>query len=262
MLEAVNPRSTAEDERRPYAPAANVVGLLERIRRRNLPDVIDPDFMRIAGIPEGTMGRVAFALRFLELADDAGRPTDRLRAIARADDDEFRELLAAVLREAYAADFARIDPGQDTQARIVSAFQRYEPRSQTERMVMLFLGLVRAAGLPILEAPRERGMQPVARAGPRPIPLRRAATAPRPRTPVGLAQEPSNRAINQPDNLVFGVTIEDIGALPPEEFTEVWNALGKIAQARANALKALNDMSEAAAARKRAEQEEQPQGDQ
>ncbi|HUR50084.1 MAG TPA: DUF5343 domain-containing protein [Acidimicrobiales bacterium] len=262
MLEAVNPRPLADDERRPYAPAANVVGLLERIRRRNLPDVIDPDFMRIAGIPEGTMGRVGFALRFLELTDDAGRPTDRLRAIARADDEEFRELLAAVLREAYAADFARIDPAQDTQARIVSAFQRYEPRSQTERMVMLFLGMVRAAGLPVLEAPRERAMQPV-RVTPRPIAVRRVSTIPRPRTPNPVQDASIRGASTAPaDNLVFGVTIEDIGALPPDEFTEVWNALGKIAQARARSLKALSDMSQAAADRNRAEQEEEPKRDQ
>jgi hypothetical protein len=251
MLEAINPRPN--DERRPYAPAANVVGILDRIRRRNLPDVIDTDFMRVASIPEGTMGRVAFAMRFLGLTDDAGRPTDRLRAIARADDDEFRELFAAVVREAYAPDFARIDPAQDAQARIVSAFQRYEPRSQTERMVMLFLGLVRAAGLPVLEAPRERGMQPVVRAVVRPTPPRRATpSTPRLRTPAFVTPDAGSQPAG---NLLFGVTIEDIGALPPEEFTDVWNALGKIAQARANAMKALNDMSRAAADRRNAEQE-------
>ena len=49
------------DERRPYAPAANVVAVLERVRRVNLPDIVDADLLRIAGVSEGAMTRVVFA---------------------------------------------------------------------------------------------------------------------------------------------------------------------------------------------------------
>jgi Family of unknown function (DUF5343) len=237
------------EDRRPYAPAANLVAVLERVRRINLPDVIDTDLLRMAGVSEGAMTRVVYALRFLRLTEPTGRPTDRLRAIARAPEEEWRDLLAGVVREAYAADFARLDPGQDTQPRIVSAFKRYEPRSQTERMVMLFLGLCRAAGIPVLDAPRDRQMQAPNRVTVRPSTARGQATAPPARARASAPQSPSQ--LEQPivphvldPNLLFGVTVQDIGSLPESEFNDVWNALGKIARARAQSLKAAQVMAD------------------
>ena len=249
-----------EDERRPYAPAANVIGVLDRIRRVNLPDVVDSDLLRIAGVSEGAMTRVVYALRFLRLTDLNGRPTDRLRAIAKAPEEEWRDLLAGVVREAYATDFARLDPGQDTQPRIISAFKRYEPRSQTDRMVMLFLGLCRAAGIPVLDAPRERGQQLARKAGQT---IRTARVNSLPRAAVGrptvisAPPVPDQLGQVQSANLLFGVTVEDIGGLEPDEFKEVWNALGVIARARASSLKAAKEMADTAAARRTKEVEEE-----
>jgi hypothetical protein len=248
-----------DDERRPYAPAANVVGVLERVRKVNLPDVVDSDLLRIAGVSEGAMTRVVYALRFLRLTDANGRPTDRLRAIAKAPEEEWRDLLAGVVREAYATDFARLDPGNDPQPRIVSAFKRYEPRSQTERMVMLFLGLCRAGGIPVLDAPRERGQQLVRMTGPtarsRGILASRAQVS-RP-TVVSTTSVTDQLGPIQSANLLFGVTIEDIGALDQTEFTSVWNALGMIARARASSLKAAKEMADMAAARREKEAAEE-----
>jgi hypothetical protein len=236
-----------DENRRPYAPAANVVAVLERVRRVNLPDPVDADLLRIAGVSEGAMGRVVYALRFLRLTEPTGRPTDRLRAIAKAPEEEWRDLLAGVVQEAYAPDFARIDPGQDPQPKIMSAFQRYEPRSQVYRMVMLFLGLCRAAGIPVLDPPRDRQMQASVRSGPRPSvsraqpsvrPARSRASAPS--TPSQLEQPSVPYALDP--NLLFGVTVQDIGSLPADEFEAVWGALGKIARARAQSLKAAQAM--------------------
>lgn len=248
-----------DDERRPYAPAANVVGVLERVRKVNLPDVVDSDLLRIAGVSEGAMTRVVYALRFLRLTDANGRPTDRLRAIAKAPDEEWRDLLAGVVREAYASDFARLDPAQDSQTRIISAFKKYGPRSQTGRMVMLYLGLCRAAGVPVLDAPRERGQQLARKTAqtvrPRAIPAPRNAVG-RP-TVVSAPPVPDQLGPVQSANLLFGVTIEDIGALDTKEFTDVWNALGVIARARASSLKAAKEMADIAAARREKEAAEE-----
>jgi hypothetical protein len=220
---------SGEDERRPYAPTANVIAVLDRVRRVNLPDVIDNGVLRLAGVSEGAMGRVNYALRFLGLVDPNGRPTDRLRALARAGEEEGRDLLAAVVREAYATDFARLDPGQDPQPRIVSAFQRYEPRSQTERMVMLFLGLCRAAGIPVLDPPRERGIQQ-GRAAPR---TTNGQRAPRPRGRIADPSRERQRTSDlvgpggaPRDSLVFD--LEQLDLIEDEkEYNEVWEALGK-----------------------------------
>lgn len=220
----------ADEMKRPYAPPANVVAVIRRTQQINLPDVIDNDFLRVAQISENLFGRVHDALRFLKLVDESGHPEEVLQDISAAGEEEYRTLLAGVVREAYGDDFNRIDPAQDTQAVIVDAFRRYSPRSQTKRMVMLFLGLCREAGIPVLEAPRERKMSA---AGPR----RRTESKPNKANKVGSGA--SGRAGHQPPpperqdpGTLFGVTQEDIELLSDDEFDEVWDALGKVVRAR------------------------------
>ena len=88
---AMNPPA---DRQRPYAAAANVIAVLRRVRARNLPDRIDNDFLRVAGVPENVFGRVTNALRFLGLIGPDDRPTDLLRSISAAPEQEYRDLLA------------------------------------------------------------------------------------------------------------------------------------------------------------------------
>ena len=206
---------------RPYAAPANLKGVLERVRARNLPETINGDFLRVAGMPDSVFGRVTQALRFLGLIHEDGRPTDVLHSISGAPEAEYRKLLEGSIREAYREDFGKIDPSEDAQPRIIDAFMPYQPRSQTTRMVMLFLGLCREAGIPVLDAPRERSMkQADARAHP-------AARGGRPRKQAD-PKPPSDTG------LLFGVTHQDIADLG-DEFDEVWAALGKVAKARAKA---------------------------
>lgn len=230
---AMNERDLQDaEERRPYAAASNVVSVLQRARTRNLPEVIDDDFFRIVEIPDVVFGRVREALRFIGMIEPDGRPTETLRAISAASDEEYHDLLSGSLRRAYETDFTRIDPSEDTQTRIVNAFRRYQPRSQTARMVMMFLGLCREAGIPVVDAPRERQMQ---RSEPR-----RASPAARPRPRSARSRSSGNQeamtneqqAANGSGTL-FGVTEADIAALSEAEFVEVWTVLGKVVRARA-----------------------------
>ncbi|MGI8872028.1 MAG: DUF5343 domain-containing protein [Candidatus Limnocylindria bacterium] len=228
-----------EDQRRPYAAAANVLAVLDRARRVNLPERINADFFGLVGIPEVSRGRVTEALRFLGITDEDGRPTDLLRSYARAPDDETRDLLAAIVRDAYAEDFARLDPATDPQSRIIAAFRRYQPRSQSPRMVMLFLGLSRAAGLPVLDAPRERSMQQAIR------PAARAPGTARPRIPDPNVTGPRGRSA-QPDaggdSLVFDLSQLDL-IENDKDFDEVWLALGKARRIIGRARRAASETS-------------------
>jgi hypothetical protein len=215
-----------EGERRPYASAANVVAVLTRVRSRNLPTSINNDFLRIAGIGSAVFGRVIQALQFLRLINGDGAPTERLRAMAAAPEADYRRLLAEAIREAYADDFGTVDPEHDSQQQVMDAFRRYEPRSQTDRMVMLFLGLCREAGLPVLEAPRDRHMQPAAgrTAHPR---------VNKSKPVVSGGQLKGTPAATTAAGLLFGFTDDDASKLSDQEFDEVWAALGKVARARA-----------------------------
>lgn len=143
---------------RPYTPPSNLLSVLQRIRSRNLPETIDLEYLRDAGIPEGTVHRTFFALRFLKLIGEKGELTNALKAIAKSTDEEYRAILSGLVREAYAEVFNSIDPAEDSQERIVNVFRRYTPASQRSRMVILFLGMCREAGIPTLDVPRQRAM--------------------------------------------------------------------------------------------------------
>lgn len=221
-----------DPQQRPYAAPANVIAVLKRTRSRNLPERIDGDFLRLAEVPEASYRRVTVALRFLGLIDEGRRPTDTLKALAAARDEEYVNLLSTVIRDAYKQDFDRIDPAEDTHAKIVAAFQPYKPRSQTDRMVMLFLGLCREAGIPVNEAPRERKMKGTS--GPRstrssPRTVERASAAP------AVPRREVTPPAPAPAGLLFGVTDDDIALLGDDQFEQVWHALGVVARTRARA---------------------------
>ena len=141
---------------RPYPPPSNVMAIISRLRNRNLPDVVDAEYLRDASIPDGTNARTLFALRFLGLITEANEPSPALRSIATSTDEEYRSTLAELIRESYSEVFVSIDPSQDSQVNIVNFFRRYTPASQRSRMVIFFLGMCREAGIATLDVPRKR----------------------------------------------------------------------------------------------------------
>ena len=153
---------------RPYGPPANTTVVLQRLRTRNLPERVDAEYLRDAGVSEGTISRTLFGLRFLSLITKEGAPTQSLRSIHTSTDEEYRSILAGLIREAYKEVFDVVEPAEDSQERIVNVFRRYTPASQRSRMVIFFLGMCREAGIPTLDVPRQRSM---AEARPRRAPV-------------------------------------------------------------------------------------------
>ncbi len=140
----------------PYASPANVQSVLRRIRSRTVPEEIDQRFIQGAGVPAAAAARTLRAVRYLGLLDEVGGPTPSLQALARASSDDYRKALAAILRNRYASVFATHDPGMNPQAELIDAFSGFDPASQHNRMMVLFLGLCREAGIPVLEEPKPR----------------------------------------------------------------------------------------------------------
>ena len=149
----------APETNRPYGPPSNVISVLQRLRSRNLPGRIDAGYLQDAGVSEGTVGRTLFALRFLGLIGDNAEPTQALRAIQTSTDEEYRTILAGLIRDAYVEVFNVVDPAEDSQDRILNVFRRYTPTSQRTRMVVFFLGMCREAGIATLDVPRQRPMR-------------------------------------------------------------------------------------------------------
>ncbi len=197
-----------------------------------MPSIITRDLLKTVGISENIIPRVFATLRFLDLVTERDEPTDVLRGLAGSTEDEYRQLLEKTVRKAYADDFERIDPGTDAQDRVMNAFQRYTPRSQHSRQVMLFLGLCREAWIPTIDVPRRRGMRgkPPSQAS-----AGRAVSSRSPQTtaPAPKATPLPQQDVEQLSTQFLGITLADAAHMPEDDFWEVWNAVGTLFLRRA-----------------------------
>ena len=137
-----------QDKPAPYAPSTATMNIVERFRERGIPAPINGDaLLRTGLVTESLMPRTLYTLQVLDLIDDAGNPTDTLKGIQRAPEAEYRACLAEWISTAYADVLSFIDPATATEQDVHDAFRLYNPPGQRARMVTLFLGLARAAGL-------------------------------------------------------------------------------------------------------------------
>jgi hypothetical protein len=86
------------------------------------------------------------ALQTLDLIDEGGNPTETMESLRRAKEPEYKNQLAAWISGAY-ADVMMFVNASDDETAIRDAFRSYNPVGQQPRMVALFMGLCRAAGM-------------------------------------------------------------------------------------------------------------------
>lgn len=131
----------------PYAPLSNVLVVIRRLRERGLPETLTPQELARIGVPDGNAARTLQALRLLGLADEEGRRSPRFDRLGRATSTEYPDVLAEIIKDAYAPVLTIIDPATAGEHEIHDAFRSFEPRAQRGRMVSLFIGLCREAAL-------------------------------------------------------------------------------------------------------------------
>jgi hypothetical protein len=159
------------DKSAPYAPITAITGLIERYRTRGLPTPVDGGVLERAGVSGSLVPRTLQALQTLDLINEQGLPTDTFEAIRLAPESEYQKRLEGWLKGAYAEVFSFIDPTKDDETAIRDAFRGYQPVGQQSRMIALFQGLCKAAGL--MPEKTARSTQPRPAAAPS---IRRAAT--------------------------------------------------------------------------------------
>ena len=143
----------------PYAPPSAVMGVVKRYRDRGLQTPFTKEVLQRAGVTSSLAARTLQALESLDLIDSSGEPSEAFEGLQRAPQDQFKELLASVVRSAYSDVFQFADPAKDEVSKVRDAFRVYEPRGQQSRMVTLFLGLCAEAGI-ISEMPKRPGRKP------------------------------------------------------------------------------------------------------
>jgi hypothetical protein len=131
----------------PYAPVDNVLKVVRRFRERGLPAQLSAQELERLGIPAGNAPRTLVSLKFLGLVEEDGQRTQVFDRLGKASTDEYPQMFAEILRSAYAPVFTIVDPSKDGDIAIHDAFRQYSPEAQRSRMVTLFLGLCREAGI-------------------------------------------------------------------------------------------------------------------
>ena len=131
----------------PYSRVAPVVETIRRLRDKGLPNPITSATLKYSGIAEGLAYQTIQALRFLRFIDAEGNHTQALADYRTAPSDQAQQKLAELVREAYKPVFDLVDPDVDGVSRVEDAFRQYQPQGQRDRMVSLFMGLCREAGI-------------------------------------------------------------------------------------------------------------------
>lgn len=130
----------------PYGPPSAIIDLIDRYRNKGLTTPFNPEVLARAGVSESLIPRVWQSLVSLELITPEGAPTETLEGLRRAPEGDLKPRLAAWLQAVYADVFSFVS-ATDEETAIRDAFRAYNPVGQQGRMVSLFLGLCRAAGL-------------------------------------------------------------------------------------------------------------------
>lgn len=168
----------------PYAPSSAVMDIVSRYRDKGLVTPFTAEVLGRAGVSDSLVPRVLNALITLDLITEDGTPTETLEGLRRAPESEFKSRLAAWVSSVYSDVLSFVNPTDDEQA-IRDAFRAYSPIGQQGRMVSLFLGLCRAAGL------REEEQ---ARSAPRPAARKPATTSTARQTGGVTIKPPTARA--------------------------------------------------------------------
>ncbi len=131
----------------PYAPYTSVLTVIRHMRERDLKEPVTSQWIATIGVAEGNTSRTIQALRFLDLLDEEGYLTPNFKALGNAPSHEYPVLLEQTLRDAYKHVFMALDPANASDKQFEDAFRYYQPRTQRQRMIMLFKGLCREAGI-------------------------------------------------------------------------------------------------------------------
>ena len=104
----------------PYGPSRGMLQALHLLRRTT-PTRIDSDYLRVNKIAPGNEYKVVGALRYLDLIDDDGKPTENSRLL-KTKGATYTLALQDIVRKAYSGIFRGLKPNEITRENIYNHF--------------------------------------------------------------------------------------------------------------------------------------------
>lgn len=144
----------------PYGPANGMIQGL-RLLERITPAKVDTQLLRANGIAPGNEYKVVGALRFLELIDDDGRPTEKCRLL-KTQGPPHTLALQQIIRGAYRDLFSRLSPHQTTREAIYNYFvsQMDMGAEMASKATRFLVGLCDLAEIDLAASPARRPKEP------------------------------------------------------------------------------------------------------
>lgn len=147
----------------PYLSPTTFLNFVDA-HRRTLPTRIDRSMM--SNLSGGDQVKILRGLRFFQLIDDDGHPTDSFKRLDSLEGEQYSSAWGTLLRHAYPDVFESIDLEKATQAQIEERFREEGIKGDTVRKaVAFFIGMARTAG--IILSPYFKGVKKRGPTGPR-----------------------------------------------------------------------------------------------
>lgn len=178
----------------PYAPASAVLALIQRHRAKGLPSPVSAEVLARAGVSDSLIPRTLQSLQALDLLDAEGKPTEVFEGLRLASESDFLKRLKEWLNAAYADALNFVNPGHDDETAIRDAFRHYTPIGMQPRMVSLFTGLFKAAGVGHESKPPVRKLKLVSKRAGTPA-VAKASATPTPDPPPTIPPEDAREKV-------------------------------------------------------------------
>lgn len=136
----------------PYVPFGTFKNFVRSLGSKAMPSKIDRSLMQ--SMSGGSQAGILAALRFLQLTDPDGRPSDDLKALAKSSDLEWPEMFGKTVRRGYSAMLAgELDLTSSTAAQLDDAFRTiFDIKGSTvDKAAMFFIAACKDAGVPLSE---------------------------------------------------------------------------------------------------------------